>query len=416
MSRWNFAPYLAAAFVVALGYGVILPIAPILVERIAGAASPSAVAWHTGALSAAYMFAIFVGAPLWGVLSDRVGRRPLIMAGLSGYVVMLVLFAFSRDVWLTYLTRVLAGAFVSAVLPVASAYVADIDDEALRARRYAALGAATLFGFLVGPAVSGGIYSLARRMNGSEAMVTNMIMWPLLFTAVLGLLVLGAVYASSRQPARSPPHARSREPAAPGKQVLVLLALNFLVTLGLGAFEVALPLAGRDVLGLDPSRIGVLFAECSLMMLAVQGMLFFAPVLTRERSSYLLGAGFVAMAAGFALLGGVDEFRWIVLAVALIAGGSGLLLPVLVFVASLRATARIGAALGMLVGAGSLGQAVGSAAGAWLFGGLSEAAFWVAGAAMIGGAIASRTRVLQPVLAGAANSHGYADKSRSPGR
>lgn len=418
MTRSTFLFYLAAAFVVSLGYGVILPIVPLLVERIAGDASPSGVAWHAGTLSAAYMFAIFIGAPLWGVLSDRIGRRPVILAGLSGYVLMLVLFAFSRTVWLTYLARVLAGAFVSAVLPVASAYVADIADEVARARRYAALGAATLLGFLVGPAVSGAIYSLARRMDGSESMIGNMIMWPLLFTAALGLFVLAAAYAGIRPPAMSPPTARSRERATtrtiPGKHVLLLLALNFLVTLGLGAFEVALPLAGRDV-GLDPSAIGVLFAQCSLMMLAVQGMLFFAPFLTRERSRYLLGGGFVAMAAGFALLGGVGEFRWAVLAVGLIAGGSGLLLPVLTFIASLRGTARIGAVLGMLVAAGSLGQAIGSLAGAWLFGGLSKAAFWVAAAAMIAGAIASIARSLRPVLAAATDGHGYADTDRSPG-
>lgn len=85
VSRWVFPLYLAAAFVVALGYGVVLPIVPLLVERIVGVASPAAVAWHTGALSAVYMLAILVGAPLWGALSDRVGRRPVIMTGLAGY-------------------------------------------------------------------------------------------------------------------------------------------------------------------------------------------------------------------------------------------------------------------------------------------------------------------------------------------
>lgn len=417
VTRSTFLLYLAAAFVVALGYGVILPIVPLLVERVAGDTSPSGIAWHAGALSAAYMFAIFLGAPLWGVLSDRLGRRPVILAGLLGYVLMLVLFAFARTVWLAYLTRVLAGGFASAVLPVASAYVADIADEETRARRYAALGAATLFGLLVGPAVSGGIYSLARWMDGSEAMVTNMIVWPLLFAAALGLLVLGAVYASSRASATTILYgASSGEPATLGKQVLLLLVLNFLVMLGVGAFEVALPLGGRDVLGLDPARIGVLFAECSLLMLAVQGVLFFAPVLTRERSPYLLGIGFVAMAAGFGLLGGVTDFPRVLLAVGLIAAGSGLLLPVIVFVTSLRGTERAGAALGLLVGAGSLGQAVGSAAGGWLFGGLSGAAFWVAGAAMIGGALVSGARALRPALAAATERPGYAGTGRSPGR
>lgn len=401
MSRWNFALLAAGAFVVALGYGVVLPIVPLLVERIAGASGPADVAWHAGALTSTYMFAVFLGAPLWGALSDRIGRRPVLMAGLLGYVVMLGAFAFSTSVWIAYLTRVLAGASVAAVLPVASAFVAEIADEAARARRYAVLAAATLLGYLVGPALSGAIYRLARAMDGSEAMVTNMVIWPLLFTAALGLLVLLAATASLRAPAAS----RLRPPSpgiaarTPIGNELVLPALNFLVMLGLGAFEVALPLAGRASLGLDPARIGMLFTLCSLMMLAVQGVLFVSPTLTRARSRHLLVAGFVAMAAGFALLGGLSDLPWILVAVGLIAGGSGLLLPTVIFVASSRGTAQIGAAIGVLVAAGSLGQAVGSAAGAWLFGGLSETAFRLAGAAMAGGALASTARPLVPATA-----------------
>jgi MFS family permease len=397
-----FAILAVGAFVVALGYGVVLPIVPLLVERFAGAAGPSDIAWHTGALTGAYMLAVFACAPLWGRMSDRFGRRTILFAGFFGYVVMLVAFALSRSLWLAYVTRVLTGAFVSAVLTVASAYVAEIADEPERARRYAALGAATLLGYLAGPALSGAVYSAARAMDGSEAMVANMAVWPLLATAALGLGVLTVAFASAlgsdaRQHAGQA-HAPAR--GGPAKGEVVLLALNFLAMLGLGAFEVALPLAGRTATALDPGEIALLFIGCSLMMLAVQGVLFFAPLLTRERSRHLLGAGFVAMAAGFALLGSAAGFGSVLFAVALVAAGAGLLLPAVVFVASLRRTARVGTALGLLIGAGSLGQAVGSAAGAWLFAGLSADAFWVAGALMVGGALASIARPLVPARAG----------------
>jgi MFS family permease len=346
------------------------------------------------------MLAVFACAPLWGRMSDRFGRRTILFAGFLGYVLTLVAVALSRSLWLAYVTRVLTGAFVAAVLPVASAYVAEIADEPERAHRYAALGAATLLGYLAGPALSGAVYSAARAMSGSEAMVVNMAVWPLFATAALGLGVLLAAFAlasDARQHA-----AQAHAPARGGlpKGELILLALNFLAMLGLGTFEVALPLAGRTATGLDPGDIALLFVGCSLMMLAVQGVLFFAPLLTRERSRHLLGAGFVAMAAGFALLGSAAGFGSVLFAVALIAAGAGLLLPAVVFVASLRGTARVGTALGLLVGAGSLGQAVGSAAGAWLFAGLSADAFWVAGALMVGGALASAVQPLVPARAG----------------
>lgn len=396
----RFAILAAGAFVVALGYGVVLPIVPLLVERFAGAAGPSDIAWHAGALTGAYMLAVFACAPLWGRLSDRFGRRRILCAGFLGYVLMLVAFALSRSLWLAYVTRVLTGVFVAAVLPVASAYVAEIADESERARRYATLGAATLLGYLAGPALSGAAYGAARAMGGSEAMVTNMAVWPLLATAALGLGVLSFAFALAFDARRHAGQAHAPARGGPDKGEVVLLALNFLAMLGLGAFEVALPLAGRAATGLDPGDIALLFIGCSLMMLAVQGMLFFAPLLTRERSRHLLGAGFVAMAAGFALLGSAAGFGSVLFAVALIAAGAGLLLPAVVFVASLRGTTRVGTALGWLVGAGSLGQAVGSAAGAWLFTGLSADAFWVAAALMAGGALASTVRPLMPARAG----------------
>jgi MFS family permease len=401
MSRLHFALLCAAAFVVALGYGVILPIMPLLVERIAGVTDPGAVAWHTGALSSIYMVAVFAGAPLWGALSDRIGRRPVLTIGLAGYVLALIVFAYSHSVWLAYLTRFLAGAFVAAVLPVASAYVAELTTEDARPRRYAVLGGATLLGYLVGPALTGAVYRLAEAMGGGPSMVTNMVVWPLLSAAILGLVVLVAAYATSAASAtstRCPPERAYAASAArvPPTEELVLLALNFLIMLGLGTFEVALPLAGRATLDLDPARVGVLFAECSLMMLAVQGVLFFAPLLTRESSKLLLAAGFISMAAGFALLASAANFAWVTVAVALIAGGSGVLLPALVFVASLRSSGRIGVALGMLFGAGSLGQAVGSAAGAWLFADLSAATFWITGLLMMFAAFAAFARELVP--------------------
>lgn len=400
MSRLHFALLSAAAFVVAMGYGVVLPIMPLLVERISGVADPAAVAWHTGALAGIYMVAVFAGAPLWGSLSDRMGRRPVLAIGLAGYVVALVVFAYSRSVSLAYVARFLAGAFVAAVLPVASAYVAESTAEDARPRRYAVLGGATLLGYLVGPAITGAVYRLAETMGGAPSMVTNMVVWPLLVAAAIGLVVLVAAYVTSGG-AGSPRSAASANATGLGVQALrkdeaILLALNFLIMLGLGTFEVALPLAGRATLDLDPARIGILFAECSLMMLAIQGVLFFAPLLTRERSKVLLASGFVAMAAGFALLASASSFAWLMVAVAFIAGGSGLLLPAVVFVASLRGKHRMGVALGMLVAAGSLGQAVGSTAGAWLFADLSATTFWGTGLLMMIAAAAALVREVAP--------------------
>lgn len=408
VERRSLALLAASVFTVALGYGVILPILPTLIERIGGHASAEAVSWHAGALSGAYMFAVFVGAPLWGYISDRKGRRAVITAGLAGYAVTLAVFAFARTVWVAYLARVLAGAFVSAVLPVASAYVGGDPDARRRARSFALLGAATLFGFLVGPAFSGWIYAFARGMGGPEAMVTEMAGWPLYAAASLGVLVFGAVYfgLSEAEPSRAtaaPRAAGGGRPAVPVRRAL--LVINFLAMFGLGALEVALPLLGGASLDLDPTQIAVLFAECSLVMIAVQGLVFFTPLFERVRGEILLALGFAAMAVGFALLGQAAGYPSVLVAVAFVASGSGLLLPAVGFIASVRAAASLGALLGALTAAGSLGQAVGSAAGGWLYGAFPGGVFWAAGGLMVVGAIAS-----------ARGGLGKAPAARVPGR
>lgn len=75
--------------------------------------------------AAIYMLALFVGAPLWGRVSDRVGRRPVTLLGLAGCVVALASFGLATNLWQAYLARGLGGALVSAVLPVALAYISD---------------------------------------------------------------------------------------------------------------------------------------------------------------------------------------------------------------------------------------------------------------------------------------------------
>ena len=112
---------LAAVFVVSLGYGVVLPVLPFVLRALAGVA----VAWHTGLLTGVYMLALFLFAPLWGYVSDRIGRRTVILLGLAGFSAAMLWFAQARGLAFVYGARVLAGVFAAAVLPVVLAWVSD---------------------------------------------------------------------------------------------------------------------------------------------------------------------------------------------------------------------------------------------------------------------------------------------------
>lgn len=146
---------LACLFVVMIGFGITLPVLPFYVERLAQAegATRQAIVMHVTLLTAVYSLGQLVFAPVWGRWSDRMGRRPLLLMGLAGYVIAQVLFGLATSLWLLYAARVLGGILSSATLPVSAASVADATTDVERGRGMAWLGTATSLGVVVGPAL-----------------------------------------------------------------------------------------------------------------------------------------------------------------------------------------------------------------------------------------------------------------------
>lgn len=241
---------LASTFTVSVGYGIVLPLLPYFLARFLPRASNAAASWHIGMLAGAYMFAVFLLAPLWGYLSDRIGRRRVILLGLAGYALTLVLLGLSRSLWFAYLMRALAGAYIAAVVPIASAFVGDAADDK-RARRLAWMGSASLAGFLIGPAVGGWISQVGEAMSAAGTPSNGMISFPLYATAVLCAAVWAGVYARlpETMPVRRPePRARGSGILGTRPQLFRLLALSLLVTFGLGSFEVGMVLQAQQTL------------------------------------------------------------------------------------------------------------------------------------------------------------------------
>ncbi|ALP52291.1 hypothetical protein Tel_03555 [Candidatus Tenderia electrophaga] len=381
---------MAAVFTVYVGYGIVLPLLPFLLERLLGDAARFSVAWHTGMIAAIYMFALFMGAPLWGRVSDRIGRRPVILLGLGGCVVALASFGLATNLWLAYLARGLGGALVSAVLPVALAYVSDTSLPEARARRFAWMTAATTLGFMAGPLLGGWLTDL--QVGGLvEVGAGGSFSAPFFAAAAGGGVIWLAVWRWL--PAISPTTGPvTMRPAAHNTQsVNVLLLLALLGMFGLGVFEVAIALQGQQVLGLDPLQIGLMFMECSLVMVAVQ-VLVFSPLVRRVGFRFIIAPAFLAMAVGVGLLPSVADLNWLALLVGLFAAGSGILIPMLAYRVSLNAGFAQGEALGKQTAAASLGQGLGSAAAGGLYGFAIEAPFWLTATLLLIGALVGLAR------------------------
>lgn len=357
---------MSAMFAVAVGYGIVLPVLPFLVEQLARTAEPAALSWHTGLLTGTYTLALFLFAPLWGWVSDRRGRRRVLLLGLGGFASTLTMFALVDSLALLYLGRFLSGVFASAVTPVAYAFIGGhAPTKEWRAHRFALLNIAGTAGFFVGPML-GGFALVGARLLFAEGAGTSALV-PFFATSGLallaGLLVWGfAPVGDHLQTKRiTPPKARS------GRMVIArLLSISFVTALAVGAFEVGLSLRGKQVLDLNAYQIGMMFTECSLVMFVVQALVF-SPLIRPDTTRWLITPSLVILTVGLAGVPFASGYVSITLAVALVAASAGILSPIATYWISLGAGETQGTELGRQTAAASLGQAVGSAAGGLLF-------------------------------------------------
>jgi DHA1 family tetracycline resistance protein-like MFS transporter len=143
---------LATVLVDMLAIGLIVPVLPALVGTFTGSQSDQA--WWFGAVMLAFSTANFFGSPLLGALSDRFGRRPVLLLGFGALALSFFVTAAATALWMLIVVRVFAGA-MQANLSIANAYVADITPPEERARRFGLLGAMFGLGFILGPVVGG---------------------------------------------------------------------------------------------------------------------------------------------------------------------------------------------------------------------------------------------------------------------
>ena len=382
---------LVAVFIVTLAYGLQLPLLPSLLERQFD--SPAAVSWHTGALTGVYTFALFLFAPLWGFVSDRWQRKGVILIGLAGFAGALVVFAFIDQLIALYAGRFLSGAFAAAVLPASQALLADTSpDDGWRARRFAWLNIAGIGGFLLGPAIGGALGNMwSAKMPPSGAPFLTMAL-----TSAIVVLLASRLLPSGRNNRNG--ETRGKELGRSRRELRLLLIASLLLAVGLGTFEVGLALVGELELGLTPGAIGLMFAECMVIMAAAQ-LLVFNPWFPPRATRWLLAPAFIVFALALLMLplaAGATELAW---TVAAIGAPAGVISPVIAFWISFNAGEAQGSDLGWQAAATSFGLGVGSVLGGLPLGviGPLGLSFLIAAAAALLGAGLTAAFVARPV-------------------
>ena len=149
-------------FVDLVGFGIVLPLLPLYADRFGASGTV------VGVLVLSYSAAQLLFAPVWGRLSDRYGRRPILIIGLAGSTLSYLIFAYAGSVWILLLSRVMAG-IGGANIPVAQAYIADVTPPERRAANMGLIGAAFGLGFIFGPVIGGLLAPISPELPGLAA-------------------------------------------------------------------------------------------------------------------------------------------------------------------------------------------------------------------------------------------------------
>ena len=355
VKRGPLATLFAIVFIDLMGFGIVIPLLPIYAERL------QATPFAAGLLIAVYSFMQLLFAPVWGRISDRVGRRPVLLLSLAGSAVSYLLLAGAWSLAVLFVARVLAGV-AGANIPVAQAYIADVTDEANRARGMGMIGAAFGLGMVIGPAIGGALSLVGPRV-------------PELFAA--GLCLVNLALAAVRLPESLPPdrrHAVRGHPLAPAalraafapRGATALFAVFFLVTLGFAVLEGTFSLAAAHRYAYTSAGVDVLWLYMGLIAVVVQGWLV-GRLAQRVAERSLVIAGAAALSAGFLLLAASTGEASLLVALGLVVTGQGLAGPSLSSLIS-RTTggASHGHSLGVSQSLSAGARVIGPGGGGWV--------------------------------------------------
>ncbi len=380
--RSSLAILFLIVFVDLLGFGMVIPVMPLYAEKLG--ASEAATGW----LSTGYSLMQFVFAPVWGRLSDRVGRRPMLLLSIAMTAVAFALYGAAWSFPVLLASRLFAGA-ATANIAIAQAYVADVTPPDERAKGMGIIGAAFGLGFVLGPAIGGLLTQHAMSTRGFAAAG---------LAAVNGL----AAYAVLGEPEHRTPAARRGRVAAlveelgrPG--VRRLLLVYFLTVGAFSAMEATYAFLAQDLFGLSERDVAWVFAYVGILVVAVQGGLV-GPLARRLGEKPLLVAGIALQGGALAALPFAAGTGGLLLATAPLAVGSGLASPAMTALLS-RASREEdqGGTLGIGQSAAAFGRIVGPLSGTYAF--HASAAYpYVGGAAVMAaaGVVAATLRPRRP--------------------
>ncbi|MDF2668470.1 MAG: tetracycline resistance efflux pump [Paenibacillus sp.] len=323
-----------------IGFGIIIPIMPEMV-------SP----FHLSMMLMLYSAVSFLMSPFWGALSDRIGRRPVLLTGLAGFSVSFLLFGLADgELWLLYVSRLLGGLFSGAATACAVAYVADITSNENRTKGMGLVGMSIGLGFIFGPALGGLLSVFGNQVpfytSSALAFVT------LMFAAA----VLKESLTKDKRSVRSERRA-SRWTAFAGS-LKYLYILSFFVSFTLAGLEATLQYFEIKKFDATPMDMGIMFLVSGIVGAAIQGGVVRRFIKSGDESK-VVGIGLVLSSLGFFLILFSSSLLTATIFMTVFASGNALIRPCVTSLITQKTKVGQGVASGLSSSMDSLGRIAG---------------------------------------------------------
>lgn len=307
------------AFMNTAGATIVMPVLPFITQRYV--TDPAAIALWVGVLASSYSLCALLAAPALGALSDRLGRKPVLVVSLLGSSLGFLIFGIAGALWVLLLARVIDG-LTGGNISTIFAYLADVSAPEERAKRFGTVGALMGAGFMLGPALGGVLANWGLSMPvyfaAAIAFITALLSWFVLPESLDARHRSAHFSWSDVHPFRAIGDAFKRPALRP------LLLGVLLITIPMAGLQTNLAVFAKDAVHWGPAQVGLLLFGVGVTDIVVQGGLL-RLLLPRIGERGVVLAGLIGMASGYAILGVVGSFLnlpWLFVVGALLFAGS----------------------------------------------------------------------------------------------
>jgi len=374
VSRKNLFILSFTLLVVMLGYGMVMPIMPFYIEHFGAGGT------ELGWLMSTYSLMQLICAPIWGILSDRYGRKPILAIGVLGYAITLFMFGLAKTFAMLFIARSLSGILSSATMPTAMAYIGDNTPQKEKSKGMGQLGAMVGVGVILGPLVGGFLstdsLSLPFFVGSGLATLALLLVIFLLPESKPASASTGELLPSNGQTSTLQPDSTNPEPKRPRvldiylRVILspagILLLLIFMMSFGMTNFQGMIGLYAVDKFAFNTKQVGAIWMVMGIMLILVQGGLT-GPLSQKLGELTLIRIGLFGGAIGFALVALATNYSTSLLAIGFFIFALALIGPALNSYISNFAGEHQGTVMGLNSAFTCLGRVVGPLWGGYIY-------------------------------------------------